>query len=247
MLKEESKSELFRVNMRKGNVPMFQRYQGALDRVQFIEGINVLKLERTFPPDKDDSTISQSFDLMNVKYKVIPAKEKNQVQLVLNEGYLPRARMFYKIKVIGNEDEEKSYMKSRDFNYRETLVLEKQPENVVLPAAVDSNMYKNSKVTVEDYGLNGFKVDVETPENGFLFLSEIYYPDWKAYIDGAETEIYRTDYSLRSVYLTKGHHVVEFKFVSAEYNIFSKVSLTMLSLTLIAIVFVYAKTKKKEQ
>ena len=46
-----------------------------------------------------------------------------------------------------------------------------------------------------------------------LVVSEIYYPaGWHATIDGAETEILKTNYVLRSVVVPAGRHTVEFRF-----------------------------------
>jgi uncharacterized membrane protein YfhO len=52
-----------------------------------------------------------------------------------------------------------------------------------------------------------------------LVLSEIYYPaGWTAYIDGQETEVYKTDYLFRSIIVPAGQHKVEFKFDPASYS-----------------------------
>ena len=43
-----------------------------------------------------------------------------------------------------------------------------------------------------------------------LFLADLAYPGWKAYVDGQETQIYRADYLFRSVFVPAGTHSVEF-------------------------------------
>lgn len=242
-IKEDQKDELFRVNMRDGRNLLFQRYQGALDRIQLMEGINVLTLTRTFPVNKEGSS-TQMLDLMNVKYKIkVDEKNKSNNTLIANEGYLPRARMFYDVKVIEDENALKDYMKSNDFDYRKTLVLEKNLPNINLPKP-DTNVKINSTVRVTEYGLNKIKLDVDTDENGFLFLSEVFYPDWKALADGKETEIYRTDFSLRSIYLEKGKHSVEFLYESKEFNWGSRLSIGAFSICLLLIGIMFFRDKK---
>jgi len=241
-VKEDLKDELFRVNMRDGRNMLFQRYQGAVDGIHLLEGINVLNLNRLFPINKEGNS-NQLLDLMNVKYKIKVDDKSKSMSMMMNEGYLPRARMFYDVKVITDENLLKDYMKSNEYDYKRTLVLEKTPTNMSLPKT-DTASKINSSVKVTEYELNKIKLDVDTDENGFLFLSEIYYPDWKAFVDGKEAEIYRADYSLRAVYLEKGKHTVEFIYESKGFNIGSKLSLAALSISLVLIGVFFFRDKK---
>ncbi|HEY4708480.1 MAG TPA: YfhO family protein, partial [Thermodesulfobacteriota bacterium] len=40
--------------------------------------------------------------------------------------------------------------------------------------------------------------------------TDVFYPGWKAYVDGAGAEVYRVDGLVRGVFLKKGSHRVEF-------------------------------------
>jgi hypothetical protein len=216
-LKEEMKNEHFRVNMREGRNMLFQRNQGFIDRIEFIEGYGALLLKRFIPVNKPEPS-SQTHDLMNIKYKINVDPVKKTMQLLPNPGYLPRARMFYDVKLFNNEDEVKKYMESPEFDYRKTIAIEKDKLGTEIPVLKDTLNIPASNVKISEYTLSNIQIDVETPANGFLFLSEVYYPAWKAYIDGKETEIFKTDYCLRSVYLTQGKHEVEFKYESDTFN-----------------------------
>ncbi|MEO8209912.1 MAG: YfhO family protein [bacterium] len=244
-IKEDQKDELFRVNMRQGSNMLFQRYQGAVDKIQLIEGINVLNLNRVVPVNKDGNS-TQNLDLLNVKYRINVDDKSKTKTLATNPGYLPRAKMFYDVKIITDENQLKDFMKSNEYDYNKTLVLEKSPANISLPDLnkLDSSSQIHSNVVITEYGMNKIKLDVETDENGFLFLSEIYYPDWRAYVDGKETEIFRTDYSLRSLYLEKGKHTVELVYESKEFNLGSKISGAAFLLSLIFIGAFYFKDRK---
>lgn len=62
--------------------------------------------------------------------------------------------------------------------------------------------------------------------NNLLVLNEIYYPaGWKAYIDGKETEIYKTNYFQRSIVVPSGKHKVELKFYPDTYYTGKKISI----------------------
>ena len=53
------------------------------------------------------------------------------------------------------------------------------------------------------------EINATTPQPALLVVSEVYYPaGWKAFIDGNETEIYRTNSVLRSVVVPAGTHNV---------------------------------------
>jgi uncharacterized membrane protein YfhO len=43
-----------------------------------------------------------------------------------------------------------------------------------------------------------------------LVLSEMYFPGWRAFIDGAEAPIYCANYLFRAVQVPRGHHEVAF-------------------------------------
>jgi uncharacterized membrane protein YfhO len=138
-------------------------------------------------------------------------------------------------------------MESHEYDYRKTVVLEKQPQNINLPVIKDSAGIPKDNVKITDYNVNNINIDVENSENGFLFLSEVYYPAWKAYVDGKETEIFRTDYCMRSIYVEKGKHKIELKYQSDTFSEGLKISLVSAFILIISVVFLSFKTLRKKE
>jgi hypothetical protein len=82
----------------------------------------------------------------------------------------------------------------------------------------------------------------------FAVFSEIYYDrGWKAYIDGAETPIIRTNYALRGLSVPAGTHTIRFVFHPASYYTGQKVQAvasSIMVLLLLGAVVVEARKRK---
>ncbi len=97
--------------------------------------------------------------------------------------------------------------------------------------------------------IHSLEFEVNATGNNLLVFSEIYLPfGWKAYIDGKETEFYKTDYILRSLVVPQGKHKVEFRYEPAVYYTGKSVSIganVLLGIILLAGVFGFAANKNK--
>lgn len=99
----------------------------------------------------------------------------------------------------------------------------------------------NSKgsIVLTQYEPNRLVYNTESSSDQFAVFSEIWYggnPDWKAFIDGAEVDLLRTNYILRAIEVPSGNHeiVMEFK---PEAN---GAIISLISSTLSLIVTIYA-------
>jgi uncharacterized membrane protein YfhO len=79
-------------------------------------------------------------------------------------------------------------------------------------------------------------VDPAMPGDGYLVVSENWYPDWHATIDGEAGTALRGDMSLLTVPLQRGARQVELAFRSSDYLLGR--SLTGASLGLVALGFI---------
>ncbi|WP_343417085.1 YfhO family protein [Candidatus Flexifilum breve] len=69
-----------------------------------------------------------------------------------------------------------------------------------------------TRVRIADYTAERVVIDVETDFDGYLFLSDAYYPGWHATIDGAPTTIYRADVMFRAVFVPAGVHEIVYTY-----------------------------------
>jgi hypothetical protein len=93
--------------------------------------------------------------------------------------------------------------------------------------------------TITRYRLNDVTVDVDTPAPALLRLADLWYPDWKATVDGRPASILRADYLLRAVPVPAGRHRVEFRFESKAVRTGLRLSIAS---ALVALVLIAAGT-----
>lgn len=162
------------------------------------------------------------WNLLNVKYVITPQQiggmqpifqsQQTGAFVYFNAEYTPRAYFVDSIEVMKNIDI-LNKIKDAAFDPRKVAFLEKE-----LPYKL-SEKPENSKVEIKNYENEYIKIETENSSDNLLVLSEIYYPaGWKAFIDGKETEIYKTNYALRSVFVPAGKHTIEMKFESPAFE-----------------------------
>jgi len=72
---------------------------------------------------------------------------------------------------------------------------------------------------------NSIKVDIEVERPAMLVLTEVWYPGWKALVDGKPAEIHRVNYCQRGIWLDEGEHRVRLFFRPAAWRTGAIVSL----------------------
>ena len=105
----------------------------------------------------------------------------------------------------------------------------------------------NAQISLTKYGLNDLSFESNNSQNGFAVFSDIYYPyGWKAFIDGKEAPIVKTDYVLRGLMIPAGKHKIDFEFRPQTYLKWGKVSLISSILILLVLVGGIGLNIKKE-
>jgi hypothetical protein len=75
------------------------------------------------------------------------------------------------------------------------------------------------KAKITQYTADEITITAQTNKNALLFLSEVFYPGWKAYVDGKETKIYRADYTFRSIVVPAGYHTIVFRYEPLSFTV----------------------------
>jgi len=113
---------------------------------------------------------------------------------------------------------------SDDFDPSRFVILEEEPvpdlDQAVLPSEPD---LRQARIAL--YSPHRIVVEADLQADGFLVLSDTYYPGWKAFVDGREDKIYQADYLFRAVFLKQGKHLVEFRYSPLSFRIGLGISL----------------------
>ena len=86
----------------------------------------------------------------------------------------------------------------------QTIILEEDPQI--------KKTGQTGKVNLISYQPEIVKFAVDGQSDSLLYLSDNYFPGWKAYINGKETKIYRANYAFRAVVVPPGTNQVIFSY-----------------------------------
>jgi hypothetical protein len=81
-----------------------------------------------------------------------------------------------------------------------------------LPRALDAEATGDS-LRFRSYEPDEMSLDVNAAGNGLLVLSEVYYPGWRATVNGQTAEIYKVDGALRGIVVPRGTSRVVLEYV----------------------------------
>jgi len=182
-----------------------------------------------------EGTIPSKFD----QNRFSIAFEDKSVAVLESNTTLPRAFMVYDWEVEGDNTKVLNRLLDPNFSFSTKIVLEESPFDipfaVTLPVKLkEVTLGKGvTKVDYEKYGEQESVMKVETADDGMLFVSDAYYPGWKAYVDGRETKIHRADFAFRAVEIPAGIHKVEFVYKPESF--YKGVKISIISLIFLSV------------
>lgn len=150
----------------------------------------------------EDRRHGRLMDLLNCKYIISYAKGS----YAFRKTVLPRAFIVPRAETAKRE-EILDMLVSPDFNPREMVLLEKEQQG-------RSGSEKKGitglpgRAKILSYNPDEIILQVEAAAPAYLILSEVYYPGWKASVDGQQTKILRGNYLFRVIPVPEGNHKI---------------------------------------
>ncbi len=154
--------------------------------------------------------------------------EGNARAIYENTDAFPRAWVAGDYTVITGEEALRALAEGR-VDLRRTVVLAEEPS--LKPVPGDSAV-----VAIERWKQKEIVMSVELDRPGIVVVSEAYYPDWKATVNGTPATILRANYAFRALALAAGRHQIVMHYDDSLIKQGASISASALGVTLLTLI-----------
>lgn len=167
---------------------------------------------------------SPLLDLANMQFALSPEKlNDNKFLEVLHGDYYtvyrnrdayPRIFWVPQALFISSQHLLFNILKAGLFDFGSTVLISeiKPPDDTLVKSVQHPD--NEGFVTIHEYTPNQIVASTNYTRDGWLVITDTYYPGWKAYIDGNPAEIYPAYHLFRTVPVKSGFHTVELRYFS---------------------------------
>lgn len=179
-------------------------------------------------------------NMLNTKYFIFPLQGGATIPL---KNIYAQGNGWFVDKIDYVADANAEYAEVGKIDVRHEAVADKQFEAVLGQAKVNDS---TATVKLDKYEPNNLQYTVNSKNGGIVVFSEIYYPGWKATVDGQSVELGRVNYILRAVNVKPGKHIVVLDFHPTSISTTETIAYISIVILLLAIVGAgYMEWKKK--
>lgn len=173
----------------------------TMDRHQFNESI--YDPQEPFP-----------LRVMNVRYCLRRNAKSKAIEVIEGPRCLPRAWLVERFETIADEQAEIDRLRQPEFDPATTVILERNPGMALSPAGELIGTCSARK-------LDGGGLDIATNTNrpALLVISEIFYPGWRARIDGQPVPLIRADDVITALSLPAGGHRITLRYEPLSFKL----------------------------
>lgn len=188
--------------------------------------------------------------LLNVKYMTygtrIPgfsvAHQSDGLFVLENDEVLPKAFFVGSVISVQTPAEAMDLLKDPEIDFRNIAI--------VMDAGITSRSDTTSNIEITRYDAHQIDISVRRDHDGFLVLSELFYPNgWKAWIGEEQIPIYRTNYMLRGLHIPSGAHQIIMRYDPDWYKpvrFISTAANTLILVIAIGFVVIYVRQRRHD-
>lgn len=225
---------------------------------EFINGINrstdlvsvLSQYNIEIPPANQNSSY---IDFLNVGYLLLATGfhpegfdklrykqlyQNKAITVYENQTVLPRYFFVYDVTTFHNDDQLQTQLSQEKINLATTVAL---VDSDGMGNTVDSECKSGSIPQIIRSNINEVILHTSNSCDAILSTSEVFYPGWKAEIDGKEVSLWRGNLSFKALNVPSGDHTVRLYFSPTIYYISGLISLCGLIIYGILIRLIFIK------
>ncbi len=204
---------------------------------------------------------SEPYNLLGVKYIVadktsapsdrdfihLASRADPHVDVYRNERAVGRIGLYSDLVI--EEDDAASYelLHTTGFDPRTTLVLSQQPAGLEVGSPTGTADPERAGIaTLRSYGPDEVVVSVATERPALLLLTDVYHPDWRAWVDGEPVEVLRADFAFRAVAVSEGEHEVRMSLEPAHWRVGAAITALSIALLCLAAACAFGSARRAE-
>ena len=189
----------------------------------------------------DGNAVYPVLNMLNTKYFIMPLQGGDTAPIE-NPYACGNAWFVNKVSFVDNANEELATVGKIDVRH-EAVADKKFQQTLGASTTNDST----ATVTLKSYEPDRLVYDVKSTNGGVLVFSEIYYPGWKATIDGNDVPVGRVNYVLRALNMKPGNHKVELTFKPKTVVMTERIANTASAILVIILVAVTIAAYRKRR
>ncbi len=206
------------------------RIEDAIDSNRVRE-INPMRVARPFPPTTDKARRAEIMGVASL------LKDRDTV-LTLYPNALPFLKLYTDWRVVPDDSAASRIYTDSSFDFHRTILIAESPG--FEPASLSGD----DTAVLTSFSENVLQITTQSSKPAMLLVNDLFYPAWKAWVDGKPVKITRAFTSLRAVPVPAGIHRLEMKYESAAFEAGWKISAITLLLACAGLVILRPKKQK---
>ncbi|HQJ51352.1 MAG TPA: YfhO family protein [Anaerolineae bacterium] len=188
----------------------------AVVRLPYAVLVNGLQMPAILPPDRIHVERATMIDGQGHRHLLSHLKglgdhtlvyRSEDVAIFENHDVLPRLFLAYEARPVPDDAQALALLHGGQVDLQREVLLAAAEVAPARPPTAGTE-----RVALAEYSSRRVAAEVEVPADGYLVLTDSWYPGWRVSVDGRDAPLLRADFLFRAVYLTAGEHRVEFTY-----------------------------------
>jgi len=139
----------------------------------------------------------------------------SRIRIICLPSPYPRAWIVHRARVVQSPDDACAMLATPSrWHYEREAIFEAPPAcPLALPRLADPTP------RFIRYGADHVVIEADPAADGLLIVSDLFYPGWKAAVDGRPVEILRANYLMRAIPVPAGKHIIEMRYDPRSFKI----------------------------